>query len=170
LPSSVSISYAPRIRHTTPLQPPDSCRPLSPASSFFNYENATFIDAVRSAPFVPSSTTLGYSEASGPLYAPYIDPPIAFADSPLSPMNDLRLYSFSTSSSSDGDRPSTGAALDLSLPTRDKGKRPYRRATFSRKVSKKDSLASTVEMLPPPNSPQPSTSQPPQPYLSSDSD
>jgi hypothetical protein len=160
------------IRHTTPFKPSECCRKLSPAISYLNLENATFIEAVRAAPFVPSSVTHGYSETPGPLFAPYIDPPIDSSVSPPSHLNDLNLYSFSTSSSSEGDGHPNVAALDLSLLNRNKGKRPYRRATFPQKVSKKSSSnpsAVTIpvekELLMP--SPQPSTSQP---YISSDSD
>jgi hypothetical protein len=73
------------IRHTTPFEPSECCRKLSPARSYFNLENATFIEAVRSAPFVPSSITHGYSETPGPLYVPYIDPPIDSSVSIFSP-------------------------------------------------------------------------------------
>jgi hypothetical protein len=163
------------IRHTTPFEPSECCRRLSPAISYLNLENATFIKAFRSAPFLPSSVTHGYSETPGPLFAPYIDPPIDSSVSPPSHLNDLNLYSFSTSSSSEGDGHPNVAALDLSLQNRNKGKRPYRRATFSRKVSRKSSshqsaVTLPVEkelLMPNPISPQPSTSQP---YISSDSD
>jgi hypothetical protein len=136
-------------------------------STFDNaFDNATFVDSVRNAPFIPSSSTLDYSEALDPIQVPYLDPPMDFADPPPAPMDDMNLYSFSTPSPE---------ALDLSPSTKkDKGKRPFRLARFPRKVSKKNSLKTTSEKFdlepltpPPPTSPLPSTSQP---YYSSESD
>jgi hypothetical protein len=158
------------VRHTS-CPPPDTCRVIKEASCFFTYENATFIDSVRTAPFVSSSATLDYSEALGPIQVPYVDPPMDFADSPPAPMNDMNLYSFSTSLSPE--------AIDLTPPTKkkDKGKRPFHRAKFPRKVSKKSSPTPTTEKpdrgpltTPPPMSPLPSTSQPFNSYPESESD
>jgi hypothetical protein len=85
------------IRHKAGL-PPDKCRILEDASSSFSYENANFVEAVRNAPFIPSSATLDYSEPLRQIQIPYVDPPIEFADSASAPTDDMNLYSFSTPS------------------------------------------------------------------------
>jgi hypothetical protein len=146
------------------------CGIMKDAIDCFSYENADFVEAVRNPPFVPSSATLEYSEPLPPIQIPYVDPPLEFSDSASAPIDDMNLYSFST--------PSPEAlTIDLKTKKPDKGKRPFRRAKFPRKVSKNSSAPSMTKQLgleplttPPLMSPAPSPSKPYSEYYYSESD
>jgi hypothetical protein len=131
-----------------------------------SFSNVDFIEDVRNPPFVSSSATLEYSTPLPPIQVPYVDPPLQFADpdsasasASAHAVDDMNLYSFSSPSPE---------ALTIDLKTKRrvvKGKLPFRRARFPRKVFKNRNAPLMSEYheplnTPPPKSPEASPSKP----------
>jgi hypothetical protein len=133
-----------------------------------SFSNVEFIEDIRNPPFVSSSATLEYSTPLPPIQVQYVDPPLQFADpasasaSASAPaVDDMNLYSFSSPSP---EALTIDFKAKISRPRADKGKRPFRRARFPRKVFKNSNaplLPKYHEPLntPPPMSPEASPSK-----------
>jgi hypothetical protein len=133
---------------------PVTCGIMNDAINSFS--NVDFIEDARNPPFVSSSATLEYFSPLPPIQVQYVDPPLLFADpasasaSASAPaVDDMNLYSFSS--------PSPEALIiDLkttSKPKPDKGKRPFRRARFPRKVFKNSTAPLMTKQHEPLNTP-----------------